>query len=94
METAPQPLGARTRDRVNSAIGRAAIIGQDAAEYLHRYGLVASPQWRNRVEALLLAEIISRLAELTPNGKTPQDMYAAVMRTLEEFGQELKHRVD
>lgn len=94
MKPSLSPLEPRTRDRVNSAIDRAVLLGQDAAEYLHRYGLIAGRQWRHQVETRVLAEVIIRLAELTPNGKTPQDMYAAVMRTLEEFGRELNRRAD
>jgi hypothetical protein len=39
------------RLKVTAAISRATSSGQDVAEYLNRYGLLATPQWKNRLRS-------------------------------------------
>lgn len=86
-----QPLDPEFRLTVEAAIKRARDTGRDLPEYLHTYGLLASPQWRQRVEALLIATVADevrslRLADLLggygAGHATAQDVLFAVSNRL------------
>jgi hypothetical protein len=49
------------RMKITDSITRANNTGQDVAEYLHRYGLIATPQWAARIKAEAIGEFISYL---------------------------------
>lgn len=44
-------LDEATRQSVTNALLRASLNGQDPAEYLHRYGLLATPAMKRKIRA-------------------------------------------
>jgi len=72
------------RERVTAAIGRANSSGQDVAEYLNRYGLLATPQWKRQLQAEMVnfvADAISR----TPAWLSGPAAVAAIVKQLREL---------
>lgn len=53
-------LDIATRMKVTDALTRASMTGRDAAEYLHSYGLLASDEWRRKVQAEAIASLAER----------------------------------
>lgn len=72
------------RVAVGSAIARANDTGQDVAEYLHRYGLLATPQWKARVEAKTILKIAQAIedTELLAHGVSGVQVSASIVRQL------------
>lgn len=54
------PLDIATRMKVTDALTRARMTDRDVAEYLHSYGLLASDEWRRKVQAEAIATLSER----------------------------------
>jgi hypothetical protein len=73
MVVAMEMLEEGFREIVVAAIARADSSGQDVAEYLNRYGLLATPQWKNAVRAEMVQfvadaiEVAHRAAPRAPD---------------------------
>lgn len=59
-----RPLDWETHAKVTDAISRAGKNDRDVAEYLHSYGLLATPQWRARIEGDAIAKAAAFLEAL------------------------------
>lgn len=75
-----------TRGKVAAALLRASESGQDPVEYLHRYGLIATPAMKNKIRA----DTVDSVANATLRAAMESlsgDQLLAVVITVEKLRQ-------
>lgn len=92
-----EPLDEETYLRVHSAIDLAKVRGVDAAELLHRRGLLACPALMQQARREALREVHTRVASFRPaeflqrntsKPSSPKDMYDAILVFIETLMKE------
>ena len=91
-----KPLDWETRQKAQSVLWRAEKQGRDAAEYLDAHGLLATKEWKSRVQAEFAQELADELRRRSVPGVvgakyaagtwTPQDLLEGVIAFVDRAG--------